>query len=565
MYLRKLKKPDGRLYLSIVKGYREQKTKKSRTKTIKSLGYLDELNKEYDDPIAHFTEVAKQMTLEEKQNSTIKITLNKNELMTTDTNDIKNIGFVVLSKLYHKLNIDRFLINRERTINYKYPLNNIMKLLVYSRILKPASKLSTYNNKEMFLEKFNFKQEQMYRSFKILAKYKNDLILDLHENINMLYKRDTTNVFYDVTNYFFHTDKNTELIKKGFGKDRKDKPIIQMGLLLDNNHIPMTYKLFQGNTTDFETLLPILSEVKSEFNLKRTIVVADKGLNSGTNKAYNLIKGDGYIFSRSLRGKKANKDEKKYALDDEGYVWLNDDYKIKSRVYPTDIWITDKFDKKKQVTIDEKHIVFYSRKYDRKAKHNRQKVIEKALKIVNSATMYAKAENYGAMKYIKGMKLDKKTGELTLDKKNSIPVIDDELIKEEEKFDGYYSIVTSELDMNENEVIDRYKELWRIEETFKISKSIIDLRPIRVWTNDSIEAHFLSCFLSLVLIRLLQKETKNLYSIEKMIQSLKEYNVDLLEMNKYKAVYYDEILEHIGKSLCITLDRKYLTLDDIKK
>ncbi len=565
MFLKKDKRPNGRLYLSIVKGYRDPETKKNKQKAIKSIGFYDELINDYQDPIAHFTEVAKQMTLEEKQNDKFEITCYKNELMTIDTNDLKNIGFAVLSKIYHKLGINKFLINRERGMNYKYPLNNIMKLLVYDRILEPESKLATYENKDNYVENFDFPLESVYRSLPVFAKHKDKLLLDIHENIKMTYGRDTSNVFYDVTNYYFHIDKETELIRKGMSKDRKGKPIVQMGMLLDNNGIPITYKLFSGNTNDFSTLLPILSELKQNYNLKRAIVVADKGLNSGSNKAYNLIKGDGYIFSRSLRGTKADKEVKAYALDEKGYKWINDEYKIKSRIYPTRVTVEDKNGKKQNVTIDEKHIVFYSEKYARRTRHQREAMVEKASKLISSPSRYAKAENFGVMKYIKGMKLDKTTGELKLAKSNVIPTLNEKLIKEEAKFDGYYSIVTSELDMPDNEVIERYKGLWKIEETFKITKTNLKARPVYVKKEDSIEAHFLSCFISVLILRLLELETDYKYSIEKMIDSLKKANVCLLDMNTYKGVYYDEVLEHIDECLNTNLNKKYMSLAEVKK
>ncbi len=442
MFLKKTPHKNNRIYLSICKSYRKPNTKKTSQKTVLSLGYVDELEKNYKDPIKHFTEVAKQMTLEEKANKQTTLTIDMNELMTLETNDMKNIGFAALSKIYHKLDINKFLINRERGINYKYPLNNIMKLLVYDRILEPESKLAAYENKDNYVEKFDFPLEAIYRSLPIFSKHKDKMLLDIHENVKINYGRDTSNVFYDVTNYYFHIDKETDLIRKGMSKERKGKPIVQMGMLLDNNGIPITYRLFSGNTNDFSTLLPVLSELKQNYNLKRAIVVADKGLNSGTNKAYNLIKGDGYIFSRSLRGTKADKEVKAYALDENGYTWINDEYKIKSRIYPTNITVEDKNGKKQTVTIDEKHIVFYSEKYAKRTRHQRDAMVEKASKLINSPTRYAKAENFGVMKYIKGMKLDKTTGELKLAKKNVIPRLDEDLIREEAKYDGYYSIVT---------------------------------------------------------------------------------------------------------------------------
>ena len=564
MFLKQDKRPNGRVYLSIVRGFRDPITKQNKQKAVKGLGFLDELIKEYEDPIAHFKEVAIAMTKEEKENETFEFYASGNEEMSTETDDMKNIGFTVLSKIYHELGIHKFLINRERGMKSKFPLNNMLKLLVYERILNPGSKLAAYENRNHYLENFNFEERALYRSFKTFAKHKETLLRDIHENVSMKYGRDTSNVFYDVTNYYFHTEEEHELIKKGMSKDRKAKPIIQMGLLLDNAGLPMTYKLFSGNTTDFETLLPMLSEVKENYNLKRVIVVADKGLNSGENKAYNIIKGDGYIFSRSIRGTKANKEIKDYVLDETDYRRIGEDFKIKSRIYPTTIWVTNQEDKKVKVSIDEKHVVFYSEKYARRTQHKRQEAIAKAIALINSPSRYIKAENYGALKYIVGMSVNKETGEILRDKTANIPTLNEALIAEEQKYDGYYSIVTSELNMSDEEIVETYQGLWKIEESFKVTKSTLETRPVWVWTKDSIEAHFLSCFLSLLILRILEMKTERKYSIEKIVNSLSKANVCLLERNQYKAVYYDEILKDIDECVGTALKRKYLKLSQIK-
>lgn len=565
MYLKKDKRKNGRIHLAIAKTYRDPITKKNRTKSMLNIGYLDEQFDKYEDPIAHFTRLAAKMSEEEKENQTFEFSIQTKERMNKGTNDLKNIGFSALSKIYHELGIHKFLINRQRNLKAKYPLNNIMKLLVYDRILHPSSKLSSYENRNTYVENFDFPLESLYRSLDVFTKHKDKLLLDIHENVCVKYGRDTSNVFYDVTNYYFHTEDETNLIAKGFSKDRKGKPIVQMGLLMDKNALPMTYELFRGNTTDYETLLPVLSKLKKTYNLNRAIVVADKGLNSGENKAFNLLKGDGYIFSRSLRGKKANLETKQYALDQEGYRHINDEYKIKSRVYPTDIWLQNKDGKRVKVNIDEKHIVFYSKKYDQRTKHKRAEMISKAQTIISSKARYAKAENYGALKYVKGMKLDKKTGELCLEKNTIIPTLDEALIREEEKYDGYYSIVTSELNMPDEEVIETYKGLWKIEQSFKIIKSHLKSRPVYVKTDAHIEAHFLTCFISLLIMRILEMKLDRKYSTDKIIESLKKANLDLLEMNKYKATYYDEVLEDLAVTLDMDLSRKYLNLSDIKK
>ena len=234
-------------------------------------------------------------------------------------------------------------------------------------------------------------------------------------------------------------------------------------------------------------------------------------------------------------------------------------------MYPTSIRVQNEEGKWVNVAIDEKHIVFYSEKYAKRTKHKRNELISKANSLISSASRYAKAENYGALKYIKGMKLDKKTGELTLERKNSIPMLDLDLIKEEEKFDGYYSIVTSELDMTDEEIIETYRGLWKIEESFKITKTCLKSRPVYVKTDSHIEAHFLICFLSLLILRILEMKIQRKYSIQKVIESLKKANVILLEMNKYKAIYYDESLYEIDRCIGTDLGKKYLGLSEIKK
>lgn len=565
MFLKKDKRAQGRTFLTIVKGYRDPVTKKSKHKQVLKIGYLDELQKEFEDPIAHFKNLAIKMTEEEDAERFLEIKLDTNETLNIGDCDFRNIGYLALSKMYHMLGIHQFLTNRERSLKASISLNNIMKLLVYERILNPGSKKAAYENREQYFENFNFEERTLFRAFPHFNRFKDKLLLDLHQNISINYSRDTTNVFYDVTNYYFHIDQQTDLIRKGPGKDKKGKPIIQMGLLLDNDGIPISYKLFSGNTTDFVTLLPILADLKSDYNLKKVIVVADKGLNSGSNKAYNIIKGDGYIFSRSIRGTKANQEIKDYVLSKDDYREIGDEgFKLKSKVMPTMITIKDENGVDKKVEIDEKHVAFFSPKYAKRAKHKRNEIIEKANGIIDSKLNYTNASNYGAMKYIIGMKLDKTTGELT-EEENVKPFLNTDIIEEEEKYDGYYSIVTSELDMPDEEIIERYRGLWRIEESFKVTKSSLETRPVFVRREDSIEAHFLTCYISLVILRLLQKELGNKYSVDRIVNSLNKATVMHLNMNNYKAGYYDEILKEIQEKIEIRFNQKYITLDEIKK
>lgn len=559
MFLKKDKRPNGRIFLSIVQGYRDPNTGKVKHKTVKSLGYLDELEKEFKDPIAHFKEVAKQMTKEAKE-ATIPLTFNFSANDTIDTSFTlrKNLGFVVLSLFYHQLKINDFFINRQRNLNIEYSLNNIFQMLVYSRVLLPCSKKQSFKKMDFFF--LDFDLADVYRALDYFYFYKNDLLLHIHEMVRMIYGRDMSNVYYDVTNYYFEIDMPDDFCKNGVSKEHRPNPIIQMGLLMDNSGLPITYRLFEGNTNDCETLMPVLDELKDDFGLKRIIVVGDKGMNTGENIAYNILHKNGYIYAQTVRG--ANADLKNFVLSDEGYVQYEDDFKIKSRIVTTYIWITNVSGKRVKVPIEQKQLVFYSHDYAKRARCERAKAVEKAKKLIKNSGN-GKLPAKGSFKYIVSTPCDIETGELfeCVDYYS----IDEEKIKEEEKFDGYYAIVTSELDMPDRKILDIYRGLWRIEESFKITKSELKTRPVYVSTKEHIEAHFLICFVALLLLRLLEIQTGHKYSVKTLINEMKNITGTYLDENYYMFDYFNEIVEDLGNVAGIDFSKRFMTLGEIKK
>lgn len=561
MFLKKDKRPNGRIFLSIVQGYRDPNTGKVKHKTVKSLGYLDELEKEFKDPIAHFKEVAKQMTKEAKE-ATIPLTFNFSANDTIDTSFTlrKNLGFVVLSLFYHQLKINDFFINRQRNLNIEYSLNNIFQMLVYSRVLLPCSKKQSFEKMDFFFLNFDFDLADVYRALDYFYFYKNDLLLHIHEMVRMVYGRDMSNVYYDVTNYYFEIDMPDDFRKNGVSKEHRPNPIIQMGLLMDNSGLPITYRLFEGNTNDCETLMPVLDELKDDFGLKRIIVVGDKGMNTGENIAYNILHKNGYIYAQTVRG--ANADLKNFVLSDEGYVQYEDGFKIKSRIVTTYIWVTNVSGKRVKVPIEQKQLAFYSPDYAKRARCERAKAVEKAKKLIKNSGN-GKLPAKGSFKYIVSTPCDIETGELfeCVDYYS----IDEEKIKEEEKFDGYYAIVTSELDMPDRKILDIYRGLWRIEESFKITKSELKTRPVYVSTREHIEAHFLICFVALLLLRLLEIQTGHKYSAKTLINEMKNITGTYLDENYYMFDYFNEIVEDLGNVAGIDFSKRFMTLGEIKK
>lgn len=595
---------NGRIFLSFAQGYRIDG--KVRHKTIEKIGYLDDLKKEYDDPISHFKELAKLKNNDEIKDFTIK---NLNTKSIDSTSKAKNLGYVVLREIYKELDLDKFINEKNKNLKIKYNLNEIFSLLTFSRIMYPGSKKEAYEKRDRFFEKFNnFELKDIYRSLDYFNSYKEEIETLLWNKTKDSYNRKTDNLYYDCTNYYFEINYNdTDLVdeegnilekgyrKRGPEKNHRPDPIIEMGLLMDSTNFPIFYDLFPGNESEKLSLLPITRKVKKNCNLGRTVIVADRGLNTsdniyfiaGNNHNSNL---DGYIYGQSVRG--ADEEFKKWVLDQKdyiseivkkddgspetfrqmifednvfkGYEEKNVIFKHKSRIYPRELSVTvDKNSKKKRkVTTDQKQMVYYSQKYADKQKRDRNIMIERAKDLIANPQKYNRVTASGSAAYINNIKFDKKTGAIADGLNLSLKL---DKIKEEEKYDGYYSIVTSEINMSDRELRDKYRGLSKIEETFKITKSELNTRPVLVWTKSHIESHFLTCFVSLVITRLLESKLGNKYSIHKIIESLKAYNSINIEHDLCMQNYKDEIIDDLEKIFNINFSRKYLTLSEIKK
>ena len=595
---------NGRTFLVYAQGYR--KDGKVRHKTIEKIGYLDELNKLYDDPISHFKEIAKQKSKEDINEYTIK---NLKTKTIDNSSKAKNLGYVALREIYKELDLERFFNSKNKILKVQFDLNKIFSLLIYSRILYPGSKKETFEGKDRFFESFDgFELQDVYRSLDYFNQYKEEIEALLWNSTKERYKRNTDNLYYDCTNYYFEinyndtdlVDEEGNIIEKGYRKRGPEKnhrpdPIIEMGLLMDSSNIPLSFDLFPGNESEKLSLLPITRKTKINCKIGRTVIVADRGLNTSDNIYFLAGKNhnsnlDGYIYGQSVRG--ADEEFKRWVLDQKdyiqeivrtengspetfrqmifednklkGYEKKNVIFKHKSRIYPKEINVTiDQNTKKKtKVRTDQKQMVYYSQKYADKQKRDRNLMIERARDLIAHPQKYNRVTASGSASYINNIKFDKSTGAIADGLSLSLNL---EKIMEEEKYDGYYSIVTSELNMSDQELRNKYRGLSKIEETFKITKSDLNARPVLVWTKEHIESHFLTCFVALVITRLLEKKLNNKYSIRKIINSMKQYNSIPIEHDICLQNYSDEIIMEIGKKLNLDFSRKYLTLAEIKK
>lgn len=600
LFIKKAKYKNGKTYCSIVDGYRINN--KVKQNVIKSYGYLSDLEKEHGDADSFLNSELEK--LKKEFESTVTIVRNLNEKNNFE-DDTFNIGYAYLKSIFHNLGIIDILKKKQYTTNIQFSLPKACELLTYSRIINPGSIKYIYEHKNKFFEPFDLSQNDLYRSLAPLLSCKEDIFKVLWNNTKDKYNRDVSTSFYDCTNYYFEieyddediykTDENGNieykdgkpiiekkgLRKRGAEKNHRPDPIVEMGLLLDKQGLPLSYKLHPGNTNEKETLLPEIRNIKKRHDIDRIVVVADRGLNDSENmimlSGLNLDRKnrDGYIYGQSIRG--ADAEFKAWVLKDD-YITdvIEDDngeqvvFKHKSRMYPRkvnvkreDLGLTKNGNTKIQkVTIDQKQMVYYSQKYANKQKRDREKIIEKAKDLIKNPGKYKKATSYGAAGYIDNISFDENTGEII---NTALLSLNEEKIKEDAKYDGYYAIVTSEEHLSDLELRNIYKGLSKIEESFKITKSEFDARPINVRLEDHIDSHFLICFIALLIVRILELETNNKYSLKKILERIKEFQCTHDAGNLYRLINYKPEILYLNRKFNIDFDNKNITREKIKK
>ena len=599
MYLKQQKRANGDIYLSIMEKYHVPKVG-ARERTIERIGCISKLKDIYDDPVEYFTRYAKELTDKANAGRSKTVSIDMSERLEPRTNDTRNVGYGIIKSIYKELELDRFWSWKTRGKRIKFSIDKIFRLLTFSRALNPGSKKYTLDNKDFFFEPFDgFSLDDIYHALDGIAENQNELQKWIFEHSRKICERDLSVSYFDCTNYYFdigHPD--TDLLdgagnpvskdgapvparyrKRGPEKNHRPDPIVEMGLLMDRNGIPVAYDLFPGNESEKVHMRPIIDRVKREYGCGRIIHVADRGLNTsdnifwinGSNKAEHNGR-DGYVYGQSVRG--ADAAFKAWILEG-GYakekVWDDDGDEItfhhKSRIYPKELHVNvakpgSKKTVKKTVQVDQKQMAYYSAKYAKKQKADRDAMIARAQDLIRHPKKYDRITSKGSTAYIKNLSFSKRTGEIVDGKSLELDI---EKIREEEKYDGYYSIVTSELKMSDLEMRRIYRGLAQIEASFKITKTCFESRPIYVWLNEHIDAHFATCFLALVLIRLLEHKLGHSFPIPRILDSLKKYNCTHLDSNNWQFTYYDEILAACAKAFDMDLDRKYRTQQEIQR
>jgi len=526
MFIKLVKVPKQEEHLVyLVEGYRDRNGL-VKHRTLHAYGRLSELLAGDPDAVERLRTWAQAETAKGEQGKHEMVFLHLGEEH-DGTQQLVNIGYVFLAAIYQALKIPEFILGYRTKTQIAYPLDDILQLLVYSRCLNPGSKKKTYEGKgNYFFELPDFTLDDVYRSLSHLAAMKEKLTLHLHRRITEMRGRDCSLVFYDVTNYYFSTERGEGLRQTGVSKENQETDIVQLGLFIDNDGIPITYELFPGNTNDMATMRPILQKIKKDYGLGKITIVADKGNNTGENLAYIDGEDDHYIISQKIRG--AGKDLIAAVLDEDGYVW-NQDGTFKSKSIERER-VVKRSDMSTR-TITEHLLCFWSRNEQDYQRAKRGFLDEKIAEFIENPSLLNASNAFGIKKYFKKVLVDQETGEILKAKEHY--VFNQAKYERDLALDGYYCIVTNDLTLAPLEIIQHYHQLSKIEESFKVTKSDLEGRPVYVWTRDHIEGHFLTCYLALVLYRLLQIKLDNRYPIHQLKEALNSAEAVLLDSGIY--------------------------------
>ena len=502
MFLKRITQKSGRTKLCVYESYREGA--RTRQRTVRALGYADELAAEHDDPVAWAESVVEEMNAErEAERQSAQVEIHPMQLVDKRAANRRNAGCAAALAVYSGLGIEVVLRNRSRGRAFSFDLSAVMRLLVVERILEPGSKRAAWERRGRHFFRCDLSLDDVYRGMDELAAARDSVVAAMNRAIASPGGRDASSACYDVTNYYFECDPDGPdgLRERGVSKERRPLPIVQMGMPRDADGVPISYRLFRGNTTDGQTMVPVLADMKAEQGIGRVVAVADKGLNNSDNIAALVGRGDGFVLSQSLRGTRSDAGMKAWATSGDGWTTAGEDFRTRSMQG----WKTPRLraedtadGRARDERVPVKWIALWSGKYDRRAKAERAGVIERA-----RPGRHARHTHHGAASYVRNVAFDD-DGSVATNRELSI---DEGAIAEAERYDGYYLICTSEVGWDDGRVLDTYRELWRIEESFRVTKSELEARPVFVWTTPRIEAHFLTCYVGLVILRLPRRAT----------------------------------------------------------
>ena len=528
----KISKSKNTTLFYIIKDY--TKNKKRSTKIVQRIGNLEEVkkmagNKDYKEWLKDYV---KKYNEEHCKSETIIIKKNNKKIISMDNKISFNIGYLFLKSIYSKLNLNDICKKIQEKYKFEFDLNEVLSYLVFARIIYPSSKLETFLQCQNFIEQPKFKLHDEYRALNYIAENMDFIQEQLFNNSKNIIKRNSQIIYYDCTNYFFEINEEYDLRKYCISKEHRPHPIVGMGLFMDGDGIPLSFNIYPGNQNEQKTLIPEESKIISDFKLDDTKVIlcTDAGLASDEIKKYNIDDGRGFVITQSL--KKIKEEYKEQIFDKKGWRLSGDLKKIydleeiekntdlKEKYYDSLFY---KIIQTETKSVKQDTIVTFCFKYFDYNRNIRNNQIERAKKNISSNNVIRKGKNQNdPSRFIEEINATS-NGEVASEK---IYSINEDLIKEEEKYDGYYALSTN-LIGNIDDILKITKGRWEIEESFRIMKSDFLARPVNLSREDRIKAHFMTCFIALLIYRILEKKLDYKYTTSQILNTLR--TMDVLE------------------------------------
>ncbi len=509
-------------HVYISKAYRNDKGK-STSRIFKKLGTMAELLPKHDNDrekvLAWAREQARICTEEEKKNTLkVPVEFSQGKQIAIGERASFNGGYLFLQKMFHKLGLGKICNDISKKYEFQYDLSSVLANLIYARILSPSSKLSSFEYMQELIETPEFELHDVYRALDVLEKESESIQAQIYENTKK--DRNDAILYYDCTNFFFEIEEESGIRKYGKSKEHRPNPIVQFGLFLDGNGIPLAFTVFPGNENEQPTLIPMEKKILADFALSKFIICTDAGLASTANRRFNDRADRSFIVTQSLKTMKGFL--KEWALDPEGWTLgsgketydiskIDEDFHMNS-VFHKERWI-------KENGLEQRLIVSYSPKYKHYQQQIRSRQVERAVKIVEKGSK-AKTRNLNSpSRFVEEI-------QLTMDGEVAEKIsrhLDEKKIAEESMYDGFTAVCTT-LEDDVADILKVNRRRWEIEESFRIMKSEFKARPVFLQKDERIRAHFLTCFLSLLVYRLLEHELDERYTVSELIKTLRSMN-----------------------------------------
>ena len=539
----KITKSKNKIHYSIIKDFTNLSGKRT-TKVFENLGNQQQVEERFgkEDTLNKIKDYVNFLNNENKE-EIIKKEFNPNRRICGQSKRKFNVGYLFLQKLYNQLNIKDICDNIQDKYQFHFDLNEILSYLIYARIIYPSSKLETYKQCQNFIEQPKFNLHDEYRALSYIAENMDYIQEELFNNSKKVIKRNSKVIYYDCTNYFFDIDNEDDLRKYGISKEHRPNPIVGMGLFMDGDGLPLSCNIYPGNQNEQKTLIPEETKIVNNFKLDDTkiILCTDAGLASDEIKKFNIKDNRAFVITQSL--KKLKDIYKEQIFDDSNWrissdlrntyniSEINNNEELREKYYNTLFY---KIIEAETKSVKQDLIVTFSFKYLDYNRNIRNKQIDRAKKAIENGNIKRKGKNQNDYKrFIDSLNVTD-NGEVA---ENITYSINLETIKEEEKYDGYYALTTN-LIGDINEILKIVKGRWEIEESFRIMKSDFLARPVNLSREDRIKAHFMTCFLSLFIYRLLEKKLNYKYTTSQILDTLRN-----MEMIEHKGLGYEPIYE----------------------